>query len=73
MVFFQKKKEKTGSYDEKTMTPVIRSSICTGEKTAGFRDKETGKFREVMLIRDDADLELFRRQYGITCRIETIY
>ena len=61
------------SYDSSRLTPVIRSSICTGEKTAGFREKETGRFREVMLIRSPADLALFREKYGITGDIETIY
>ena len=72
MVFFRKKGARSG-YDAEKLTPVIRSSICTGEKTAGFREKETGKFRDVMLIRDEADLEAFRKQYGITGDIETIY
>ena len=62
-----------GSYDRERLEPVIRSSICTGEKTAGFREKDTGKFREVMLIRNEADLADFRRQYGITGEIGTIY
>ena len=72
MKLFQKK-EKQGTYDAAALTPVIRSSICTGEKTAGFREKDTGRFREVMLIRTGEDLEAFRRQYGITGEIETIY
>ena len=73
MMGFFRKKEARGSYDADNLTPVIRSSICTGEKTAGFREKETGKFRDVMLIRDEADMEAFRKQYGITGEIETIY
>ena len=68
-----RKHEKQGNYDTETLTPVIRSSICTGEKAAGFWEKNTGKFREIMLIRNEADLEDFRRQYGITGEIETIY
>ena len=45
--------------------PVIRSSICTGEKTAGFKDPQTGRFTEVMLIRDRRDLESFMYAYGV--------
>lgn len=60
-------------YDSETLTPVIRSSICTGEKVAGFRDKTTGKFTDVMLIRNCHDLERFRKQYGIEGDIEKIY
>ena len=67
------KNESHMSYDTEKLTPVIRRSICTGEKAAGFREKDTGKFREIMLIRNEADLEDFRRQYGIAGEIETIY
>ena len=31
-------------YDPATQIPVIRSSICTGEKVAGFKDKRSGRF-----------------------------
>ena len=34
---------------------------------------DDGKFEEVMLIRDDADLAVFREEYGITGEIEKIY
>lgn len=68
-----RKKTKAETFDAERYAPVIRSSICTGEKTAGFRDRQTGAFREVMLIRTDADLAAFRMQYGIEGEIETIY
>ena len=68
-----RKQESKGHYDPEKMAPVIRSSICTGEKTAGFKEKATGKFIDVALIRDEADLAAFRKQYGITGEIETIY
>ena len=73
MRLFGKKAEPREAYDASLMTPVIRSSICTGEKTAGFREKGTGRFHEVMLIRSRADLEAFREQYHIQGDIETIY
>lgn len=64
MLFQRKKKpvlyDKTGKY------PVIRASICTGEQVAGFRDEKTGKFSEIMLIRDEADLREFMEDYGVT-------
>ena len=72
MRLFHKDKP-AGTYDSETLTPVIRSSICTGEKAAGFQDKKTGRFQEVMLIRNQNDLEEFRRHYGITGEIPTIY
>lgn len=62
---FFKKKQKTRTYDKENQKPVIRSSICTGEKVAGFQDLHTGKFTEVTLIRTSGDLDEFRRLYGI--------
>ena len=52
-------------YDPKTQIAVIRSSICTGEKVAGFKDKRDGHFTEVMLIRSKKDEEDFKRAYGV--------
>ena len=40
-------------------------SICTGEIVAGFKDKRTKKFNEVMLIRNDNDLKAFMKKYGL--------
>ncbi len=60
-------------YDPEKEEPVVRSSICTGEKTAGFRDIKTGEFHDICLIRDDADLKQFRKDYGIAGEIKTIY
>ena len=54
--------------------PVLRSSICTGEKTACMRDRKTGQLHEIMLIRDPYELEQFGKKYGVdTARIKTIY
>ncbi len=52
-------------YDREKREPVIRSSICTGEKVAGFRDRETGRFEEVMLIRTEKDLDEFMEKYAV--------
>ena len=52
-------------YDPETQLPVIRSSICTGEKVAGFRDKESGRFTEVLLIRSPRDELRFREIYHL--------
>ena len=62
---FFKKKEKRLSFDRNRQIPVIRSSICTGEKTAGFKDMDTGKFEDICCIRSDRDLEEFMKTYGI--------
>ena len=66
---FGKKKQNTAvsyTYDPEKEKPVIRASICTGEQVAGFKDLATGKFHEVMLIRGEKDLKVFRDRYGIT-------
>ena len=71
-MFFKKTKNKK-TYDQTNEKPVIRASICTGERTAGFQDIHTGKFTEVMLIRNDKDLNDFKKVYGIVDDIEIIY
>ena len=53
-------------FDRENQKPVIRSSICTGEQVAGFKDLHTGKFTDIMLIRDHKDMEEFTRKYGIS-------
>ena len=57
------KEKKT--YDKDTVKPILKCSICNGEQVAGFKDIRTGKFEEVMLIRDKNDLDDFMGQYGI--------
>ena len=47
------------------MKPVIKASICTGEQVAGFKDLHTGKFTEVMLIRNNGDIDEFMEMYDI--------
>ena len=69
----KQKQAPTAAYDRERLEPVIRSSICTGEKVAGFREKDTGRFREVSLIRSAADLDAFREKYGVEGEIPTIY
>lgn len=70
--FKKQQKSAPEAYDPALYTPVIRASICTGEKVAGFRSRD-GKVHEVMLIRSDKDLETFRKQYDIDGGIETVY
>lgn len=64
-MFGRKKRQPTISYDKTGKIPVIRSSICTGEQVAGFKDSVSGKFQELMLIRNDRDLQNFLEQYQI--------
>lgn len=60
------RKMKTVEYDRENLKPVIRSSICTGEKVAGFQNVNTGKFEEVMLIRDNKDMDEFLTKYDVS-------
>ena len=63
-MFFKKPPQKK-SYNKETQLPIIKCSICTGEQVAGFKDIHTGKFEEVMLIKDGKDLDLFMAIYEV--------
>lgn len=52
-------------YDPQTQYPVIRASICTGERVAGFRSRVDGRFTEVMLLRSPDDERAFMEVYGV--------
>lgn len=60
------KTQSTLSFDPEIQKPVLRCSICTGEQVAGFKNLNTGKFEEVMLIRNEKDLTEFMSQCGIS-------
>ena len=68
-----KKKSVLQSYDKENKKPVIKASICSGEQVAGFKDIHTGKIEEVMLIKNQADLDAFKKMYGIDDEIEKEY
>ena len=61
----KKNLSETVPYDPERQIPVLKCSICTGERVAGFKDIETGHITEVMVIRSDDDLRYFRKHYGI--------
>ncbi len=71
-MFKKKAKQFTIPYDPETQYPVIKASICTGEKVAGFKSRTDGHFTEVMLITSDKDLMVFKNAYGID-EIKTEY
>lgn len=68
-----KKKTVTKTYDKDNKKPVIKASICNGEQVAGFKDIHTGKIEEITLINEQADLEAFKKMYGIDEEIEKEY
>lgn len=65
IMFFKKREPKPEPYDRENKIPVLRCSICTGEQVAGFKDIHTGRFEEVCLIRNAAELQEFKERYGI--------
>lgn len=61
-------------FDPEAFEPVIRASICTGERVACMREKDTGKLHELMLLGTEEDLERFCRDYGLEQKdIRTVY
>ena len=70
-MLFQKKTSKKQTvekreYDKVNEKPVLKYSICNGEQVAGFKDQRTGKFHEVMFVRDEKDLQAFKEMYGLS-------
>ncbi len=64
--YYERQLRKTIPFDRENQKAVIRASICTGEKVAGFKNIHDGHFTEVMVIKTPEDLERFKRIYGIT-------
>ena len=66
-MLFGKKKSKVPEYpyDPERERPVIRASICNGEQLAGFKDRKTGEFHEVMFLADGNDLKLFMEAFSL--------
>ena len=72
-MLFGKRRIQKKSYDRINRKPAIRSSICTGERVAGFVDMHSGHFQEIMLIRSQKDIDDFKETYDIEGELETIY
>ena len=70
---YNKKKTVIKTYDKANKQPVIKANICKGEHVAGFKDIHTGKIEEIMLIKNQADLDTFKKMYGIDDEIEKEY
>ena len=65
MGLFKKTRPASVSYDPETQEPVIRKSICTGEMTAGFLDRNTGAFQDLMRLDGEAAVREFCKNVGI--------
>ena len=73
-LFGLRRKKPAVAYDPGTQQPAVRRSICTGEMTAGFIDRSTGRFQEVMMVEGEAGLEAFCREIGAKIdEVKTIY
>jgi hypothetical protein len=70
--FYEKTLKDEIKYDPDTQYAVIKSSICTGEKVAGFKNKKDGHFVEVMVIRTSEDEKRFMAIYGLD-KVRTEY
>ena len=68
-----KTKGKVYSCGYERMKPVFKTSICTGEQVAGFKDIHTGKIEDIMLVKTSADIEKFKEMYGIEGNIDKEY
>ena len=64
MKLFRRGQEFRSEQSREGMRPAVKSSICTGERVAGFLDAG-GRFQDVMLIEGEEDLALFCRRYGV--------
>ena len=62
---FGRRKAEKREYDRENLRPVLKCSICTGEQVAGFKNIHTGKFEEVMLVRNEKDLDKFKEMYDV--------
>ncbi len=63
---FGRKKIQQADYDRDNWKPVLKCSICNGERVAGFKNIHTGEFKEELFIRDERELEEFLKKYAIT-------
>ena len=74
MGLFGKRRPEPPRFPPESYEPLLRQSICTGEKTGCVREKATGKIREIQLIRDGKDLAEFCALCGVAAEeLKTIY
>ena len=62
------------AWDPQRQRPAVRRSICTGEMTAGFIDRETGAFQDLLRVDGRKGLEDFCKAIGAKVEdVEEIY
>lgn len=65
-MFRKKQKPVSYEYDRERQKPVLKCSICNGERVAGFKNLQTGKFEDIMLVKNEGDLQEFMARCGIS-------
>lgn len=74
MTFFHREKHLPVAFDREKEEPVVKKSICTGEATVGFVDKNTGHYRDIRKVNSPIEIEAFCKEVGIDPgKIKTIY
>ena len=74
MLFRSRKKPPADPFDLEKQQPAVRRSICTGEMTAGYIDRATGKFHELLMVPDQRALEEYFKSRGVSPEnVRTIY
>lgn len=63
--YYERHMRESLPFDPNKQYAIIRASICTGEKVAGFKNKDDGHFTEVMIIRNLDDKKRFMNIYGL--------
>lgn len=52
-----------GAFTEKDVA--VESSICTGETLIGFREKDSGRLQQAVVVRSEKDIARFYRQHHL--------
>ena len=74
MGFFRKARRTSPTLDLSAQRPAVRKSVCTGEMTGGYIDRETGKFHELELIRGPDGFSKFCESLNVKpSDVETFY
>lgn len=73
-MFRRSKKMKSIPYDPAIEEPAIHKSICTGEASLGFLNKETGQFKPYGLADSPETITHFAEETGVKLEdLKTIY
>ena len=74
MIIFRRQKHQSVAFDPSIEEPVVKKSICTGEATVGFVDKNTGHYRDIRKVTSPLEIEAFCEEVGIDPHtLRTIY